>query len=145
MDIDRSAPVTARQETLINAVPERVWSVLTDFERWPEWNPDVRSARADGPLQPGTRFHWKAGPSGITSRLEDVQPPTRITWTGSTLGIRAIHVHTLTPRDGATLVTSEESWSGLLPRLLRGRMTTTLTASLESGLAALKAEAEREP
>jgi hypothetical protein len=49
----------------------------------------------------------------------------------------------LTPRDGGTLVTTEESFAGWLPRLLRRRMQRTLDQSLEQGVRNLKAEAER--
>ena len=28
--------------------PERVWSLLTDIPRWPEWNPDVKSVALEG-------------------------------------------------------------------------------------------------
>ncbi len=142
MEINRDAPVTARRDVLVHAPPDRVWAVLTDFARWPEWNPDVREVRVDGPLTTGTVFRWKAGPSQIRSRLEEVLPPERITWTGSTMGIRAVHVHVLTPEGDGTRVISEESWSGLLTRLFAGRMRSTLGDSLESGLAALKAQSE---
>ncbi len=33
-----------RKETEINASPEQVWNVLTDFESFPEWNPFIKSA-----------------------------------------------------------------------------------------------------
>src|SRR5690606_8701102 len=142
MDINRKAPVSAKRDVLVHAPRERVWDVLTDFARWPEWNPDVREVRVDGPLAPGSVFRWKAGPSQIRSRLEEVLPPERITWTGSTMGIRAVHVHVLASEGDGTRVVSEESWSGLLARLFAGRMRSTLGDSLESGLAALKARSE---
>jgi hypothetical protein len=30
-------------EIRINASPEKIWSVLTDFEKYPEWNPFIKS------------------------------------------------------------------------------------------------------
>ena len=96
-----------------------------------------------GPVAPGTAFAWKAGPGTIHSRLQDVDAPTRIAWTGSTLGIKAIDVFRLEARDGGTLVTEEESWDGLLARLMRSRMRRTLQSGIEQGMKELKAEAER--
>ena len=32
-------------EIHITASPERVWSVLMDFDRYPDWNPFIRRAR----------------------------------------------------------------------------------------------------
>ena len=42
-----------------------------------------------------------------------------------------------------TLITEEESWDGPLARLFRSRMRRTLESGIESGVKALKAEAER--
>lgn len=34
-------------EITINAAPEKVWSVLTDFENFPNWNPFIKSLTGD--------------------------------------------------------------------------------------------------
>lgn len=143
MEVDTDAPAVARAEIEVEAEPEVVWAVLTDIAGWPKWNPDVRSASPEGPLAAGTRFRWKAGPGTITSTLQEVERPHLIAWTGTTLGIRAIHVHRLERRDSSTLVRSEESWDGLLVRLLRRSMRKTLQNAIESGSRHLKVEAER--
>jgi hypothetical protein len=143
MEIDERAPVIARAQVLVAADPPTVWRVLTDLERWPAWKPDVRSVALHGSLAPGTAFVWRAGPGTIRSTLQDVDPPGRIAWTGSTFGIKAIDVFRLEPRGGATLVSEEESWEGLLVRLLAGRLRRTLQSSLDGGLAQLKATVER--
>jgi hypothetical protein len=143
MEIDRGAPAVARAEIEVTAPADVVWRVLTDMGSWPGWSSAVRSASLEGPLEPGTQFRWKAGRAAIVSTLQSVEPPSRIVWTGRTFGVEAIHVHTFEQHDRVTTVTSEESWNGLLVRLLRRRMTTMLQSSLEAGLRDLKAEAER--
>lgn len=45
--------------------------------------------------------------------------------------------------DGETKVFTEESWTGLLPRLFRGSMSRSVRNAIDGGLPALKAEAER--
>lgn len=30
-------------ETIIQATPQKIWKVLTEFERYPEWNPFIKS------------------------------------------------------------------------------------------------------
>ena len=137
------APVRSKREIEIAAAPEVVCDVLTHFERWPEWNPQVKSMSFDGPLAPGSEFRWKAGPGTITSTLEQVEAPQRVSWLGRTKSIRAIHEWRLEPRDGGTFVETEETYSGLLARLFHGRLQKTLGKALEDGLEHLKREAER--
>jgi hypothetical protein len=136
-------PVRSGREIQISASPEVVWDVLTRFEQWPQWNPDVKSMSFDGPLVPGSEFRWKAGPGTIVSTLEQVEPPRHVRWRGRTMSIKAIHEWRLEPRDSGTFVETEESFSGLLARLFRGSLQKTLDESLSEGLDHLKREAER--
>ena len=36
-----------KTEILINATPEKVWSILTDFDNYPNWNPFIKSIKGD--------------------------------------------------------------------------------------------------
>jgi hypothetical protein len=141
--INRAAPVVGRSETEISAVRDVVWEVLTGIERWPSWNPDVRSVSMNGAFSEGSEFRWRAGPWTISSTLEHVERPRRVAWSGKTLGLKAMHVYALEARNGTTLVRTEESYDGLVARLFRARLQKTLDRALESGLRHLKAEAER--
>src|SRR5580765_6432769 len=129
------APVRSKREVEIAAPPEVVWEVLTGFEQWPEWNPDVKSMSIDGPVAPGTEFRWKSGPGTIVSTLEQVDPPRYIRWRGRTLSIKAIHEWRFEPSNGGTHVETDESF--------RGSLQKTLDRSTESGLEQLKRESER--
>lgn len=141
--IDERAPVAAEREIEIAAPRETVWDVLTTIDAWPTWDPNVAWTSVDGEVVEGSRFRWKAGPGTITSTLERVEAPALIAWTGRTLGIDAVHVWRLESRNGSTLVTTEETYDGLVARVFRGRLQKTLENALESGLRNLKAEAER--
>jgi hypothetical protein len=143
MEINRAAPATASGEAIIGAKPETVFSVMAAIEEWPSWNPDVKSVELDGPVEPGTTFRWKSGASSLTSTLEVVDPPHELTWTGKTMGIKAIHVFRFEARDGSTLARSEESWEGLIATLLKGWSRRTLKKGIEDVLSHLKAESER--
>jgi uncharacterized protein YndB with AHSA1/START domain len=143
MDVNRAAPVVAADEIEIVASPQAVWDVLTDLESWPRWKSDVKSMSVEGALAKGTVFRWRAGPGTITSTIQDVRPPTLIAWTGTTFGIKARHVYRLEPRGEGTLVHTEESYEGLVARLLRGSLQNTLEKGLSDGLRSLKAETER--
>jgi uncharacterized protein YndB with AHSA1/START domain len=136
--------VVAAAEIEIDAPQDVVWDVLAGIDRWPDWNPAVKSASLRGSLKEGAEFRWKAGPGTIVSRLEEVDAPKRIAWSGRSMGIKAFHVHTLEKRDGRTLISTEESYEGLIARLFSGRLRKMLDDSLTEGLRHLKAEAERQ-
>ncbi len=141
--VSEDAPVVSSVELEIEAPVETVWGVLTAIDGWPSWNPDVKSVTIEGPAVEGTTFRWKAGPSTIRSTIVRVDPPRLIAWTGSTLGIKAIHVWRLEPKNGATLVRTEESYDGLVARLLRRSLQKTLDKALAGGVRYLKSEAEK--
>src|SRR5215217_5061309 len=75
MEINRNAPATAQGELQIAADPQTVFAVLSAIDQWPSWNPDIKSVTLQGPVQPGTGFRWKSGPSTLTSTLQVVDPP----------------------------------------------------------------------
>ncbi|NPV61345.1 MAG: polyketide cyclase [Methanotrichaceae archaeon] len=143
MNIDSMAPVIAASAIEIASDPETVWGVMAEIDRWPDWNPDVKWAALEGPLAEGSRFRWKAGPGTIRSTIRQVEPLRTLAWTGSTMGIEAVHVWHLEESGGRTVVRTEESWNGILARIFRGWMQKTLQKSIDSGLGYLKAEVER--
>ena len=143
MKVNENAPAVASAQVEVDADPETVWDVLTAIDDWPSWNPEVRSASLEEGLTEGSRFRWKAGPGTITSTLQRIERPRLIGWTGTTFGIKAVHVHRLEQRGEGTVVRSEESWEGLPVRIFRGRMQRTLDETLGPGLDHLKTEAER--
>jgi uncharacterized protein YndB with AHSA1/START domain len=143
MEINRDAPATAQGELQIAADPQTVFAVISAIDQWPSWNPDVKSVQLQGPVQRDTVFRWRSGPSTLTSTLQVVDPPREIAWTGTTMGIKAVHVFRFQAKDGGTLARSEESWEGLIASLLKGYSRRTLDKGIRSVLSHLKAEAER--
>lgn len=143
MEINRNAPATAEGERQIAADPQTVFAVISAIDQWPSWNPDVKSVELQGPVQAGTVFRWKSGPSSLTSTLQVVDPPREIAWTGTTMGIKAVHVFRFQANDVGTLARSEESWEGLIAGLLKGYSRKTLDKGIRSILSHLKTEAER--
>ena len=89
-------------------------------------------------------FRWKVGPGEIVSTVLSIQYAVEIAWVGKTAGIKAVHAWRLEPKSGGiTVVETEESWSGILPSLLRWLARRMLRNSLEKGLESLKAESGR--
>jgi hypothetical protein len=63
-------------ETLIEASPEQVWSVLADFEKWPQWNRIMPGI--EGELEEGARVKLTLA---LPGRRTSYQKPllTRVT------------------------------------------------------------------
>jgi uncharacterized protein YndB with AHSA1/START domain len=143
MEINTSGLAVASHEILIEAPAQRVWSLLIGFDRWTSWNPAVKKSRLDGAFEVGSSFTWKSGGITIISTLQEIQPETRLVWTGSAIGTRAIHVWSLQPTSTGVWLTTSESFDGWLVALMRKAMQKTLDQSLVAWLATIKVEAER--
>jgi hypothetical protein len=137
------APVVSSVELEIDAPVGAVWDVLVAIDEWPGWNPDVKSVSIEGPARKGASFRWKAGPSTIRSTIVQFDRPRLLAWTGRTLGIHAVHVWRLEQLGSGTLVRTEESYEGVVARILRRPLQKTLHKALADGTAYLKAEAEK--
>src|SRR5689334_24080602 len=69
----------------IEATPETVWWILTNFAVYPEWNPFIRQVM--GVAQPGTKLMVRIHPSGakaMSFRLTvlAVERPRELRWLG---------------------------------------------------------------
>jgi len=113
--IHEGAPVTAHVQVEIASPPERVWGLLVHATEWPRWQSGIESVEAPGALVTGTRFRGRAGGLEIRSEVHLCEPERRLSWTGTALTARAIHVWELTPEaGGGTLVKVSESMDGPL-------------------------------
>ena len=105
----------------IVATPERVWSILTDFSAYPDWNPFIRSIR--GAPEKGARLDVRIQPGdskGMTFRptvLAAVRNQ-ELRWLGRLLvpGLfDGEHRFTIQPiADGKVRFQQSELFSGLL-------------------------------
>jgi hypothetical protein len=143
MNINEQAPAKSTRELHIEATCEVVWRLLADINNWPRWNPAVSRARLDGPFAPGSIFRWKSGGSSLVSTIQDVERPTRVTWTGETFGVTGVHVWNLKAVGTGVLVSTSESFDGWLVRLFRWPFQRLLDKALEEALRSLKAAAEK--
>jgi len=74
-----------RTEIEIDAPAERLWAVLLDFERFPDWNPFIRSIR--GQALVGSRLDVLLGASGtrpmrFRPTVKAVVPNRELRWLG---------------------------------------------------------------
>ncbi len=141
--INNDAPVKCSKTITINASSEKVWAVLTDIDKWTEWQTDISSAKTNGELQPNNTFQWKSGGVNIYSTLHTVEPYKFFGWTGKTFGLFAIHNWTLSELNGQTQVDVEESMEGFLAALFKNMFNKNLEKGMETWLNLLKQTCEK--
>jgi hypothetical protein len=56
MHVNRTAPIVARHEIIVQAPVEAVWAAHTRIDEWPRWQPDITRAAPAGPLAVGSTF-----------------------------------------------------------------------------------------
>src|SRR5712691_11611721 len=96
-------------EVVIEASAERVWEILTDFAKFPEWNPFIR--QMSGEVRTGAQLQVQLGPTG--GRVMSFKP-------------KMVNVET----------NREMSWLGrlLIPGLFNGEHSFTIEALDEKGV-----------
>jgi uncharacterized protein YndB with AHSA1/START domain len=140
--IHEDAPVTMHLQVQIAAPVEKVWALLIDAPTWPQWNKQIERVAAPGPLGSGTRFAWTTGGANIHSQVQLCEPDHRLSWTGTALTAKAIHVWDLEPKPGnQTLVIMKESMDG--PLMAQMYSSQELATAGSEWLAALKQAAEQ--
>jgi uncharacterized protein YndB with AHSA1/START domain len=126
------------------ASPAEVWRVWSDVNTWPEWNPDMKESRLDGPLQLGTTGIINTRSGGkhdvVVTQFEDgksfelestAMPMTK-------MAIRA----TVTPIDDGTRVTQAFEARGLLAPIVAPMMGGMILKTFSKVLAGLAEKVE---
>jgi hypothetical protein len=132
----------------IEAPAERVWGIVADFTRYPEWNPFI--IEASGQLRVGSRLDVSIRAPGMKPvhfhpRVLDYRPGWGVRWKGS-LWVSGLfdgrHSLVVQPLDETTSrFTTHEEVSGILLPLL-GRAMKASQQGFEEMSRALKERAE---
>ena len=120
---------TIESEIVLPAPVEQCWAVLTDFARYPEWNP--YATRVEGEFRAGEKLSFTIvdgnfeAPLDLESTLETIVPNEHFNWVG-TLLMRGVHDtrHGFRLRDegdGTTHLLHYEEFRGFLARILPDR------------------------
>jgi uncharacterized protein YndB with AHSA1/START domain len=104
-------------EININAPVEKVWQLITDFNRMPEWSPQCRLMKPLGPVRPGTRtlnlnrrnrLFW-----ATTSTVTEVIPERKLAFRTNANG--TIWSYELEPTAGGTRVVESRHAENVKP------------------------------
>jgi uncharacterized protein YndB with AHSA1/START domain len=113
--------MTYRASIDIDAPLERVWDVLMDVERWPDWSPTVTAVERleSGMFRPGSSARVKQPrlPEAIW-RVTAMVPQKSFTWSTRSRGVTTVGRHILSGREeGGTRAGSEIDHTGPLSLL----------------------------
>lgn len=105
----------------IQAPPARVWAVMTDVEKWPEWTASVTSVQKldAGTFGAGSRVRVKQpklAPAVMTVTVWD--PERGFDWETKNAAVAALARHTIEPTDRGCRVTLSVTFSGPLAGLI---------------------------
>jgi hypothetical protein len=104
------------------ATPGRLWSIVSDVERWGERLPTVDVVRplGSGPTGVGSKFDVRQPglPRAVWEVTDWQQQVRSFTWVSTSPGIRSTAVHTVHDDGGGSRLDLCLEWSGPLARVL---------------------------
>ena len=92
---------------VVSAAPPVVWATLTNWERGPEWLPEVESMSSEGPTAVGSVLRFTARGIQRTSTVTAMDPGRSITLTSEQPGVEAHYRYTLEPEGSGTAIALE--------------------------------------
>ncbi len=109
------------ESVMIHAPVDKVWMIFTDLICWKDWNTVVKNVRSDKKvLTEGNNFMCHFYPFlfsvGMNIEVEKILPYNLIVWSTKKKGLSAHHEFCFHGFEKAVLVTSKETFSGLLTK-----------------------------
>jgi len=118
------------------ASPAEVWRVWSDVNTWPQWNPDMKESRLDGPLKLGAtgmiNTRVTQYEEGRSFELESTALP------GTKMAIRA----TIAPSGQGSRITQGFEPRGLLAPIVGPMMSGQILKTFNAVLGGLKQRVE---
>lgn len=147
-----SAMREIRTEIEIAAPPAKVWNILTEVDKWQDWNPVIRDANGKATL--GSKLsitmcgkEGKAGKAG--PKYEPVvtvfEEPRRFQWTATMMAGFVFtngKILELEQNASGTRLIHKETFSGMMVPLIWGQMKSSVPEMLNSMNEALKIKIE---
>ena len=84
----------------IQAPPDKVWTVMTDVEAWPEWTASIASMERldDAPFGVGSRVRIRQPKfPAVVWRVTDYEPGRYFAWGTSSAGMKVTAGHRIDP------------------------------------------------
>lgn len=128
----------------IDAPAAKVWAVLIDTAKWPQWDPSCEKIEGEVELGRKIKAFTKLSPGrAFPVKVTELVPNQKMTWSGGMpLGLfKGERTFVLRETDGHTVFTLREVFSGPMLRLI-GKSIPDMTEPFEEFVAGLKGRAE---
>ncbi|WP_430612073.1 SRPBCC family protein [Flavobacterium sp. JP2137] len=131
-------------QIIIAAPPETVWRILTDFQRYPQWNPFIKSL--SGAVAVGNTIKIELPDMTFSPKVLVFDENRELQWRGKLLikglfdGEHRFVLEALP--DGATRFLHSETFSGCLVPLFKNKLINDTTKGFEAMNSQLKSIAE---
>ena len=128
----------------IEANPETIWKILTNFEKYPEWNPFIKSVT--GNVKVGNRIKIKVQDIVFKPKILTFTKNSEFKWLGH-LGFKGLFdgehkFHLSDNGDGTTHFEHSETFSGILVPIFWKKLNTETRREFELMNVKLKERAE---
>jgi hypothetical protein len=138
-------------EIEINAPPSRVWQVLTDFEKYPTWNPFIKKITGVAARNEKLEVHMPDPGGGtmiFTPTILVAERDRELRWLGKSEGdlVNGEHHFLIEPienNNNKVHFTQSEKFSGSMVPSLEGWLDTAVKHNFEDMNRALKQVAEK--
>ena len=133
----------------INASPQQVWNAVVSFDRYPEWNPQIRAIRGSCEVGAAIKLTLCLPDRpvlDVSARIEQVEPFVRLTWRGHVIapwffeGYRRFEIEAV--GEGRVMFTHVEDVHGVVGPIFSLLMGTAQRRSHKALNGALKTRAE---
>lgn len=130
--------------TTIDAPAAKVWAVLLDTAKWPQWDPSCEKIEGQVALGNKIKAFTKLSPGrAFPVKVTELVPSEKMTWSGGMpLGLfKGERTFVLREQGGRTEFTLREVFSGPMLRLI-GKSIPNMTEPFEQFAAGLKGRVE---
>nr|WP_294859706.1 SRPBCC domain-containing protein [uncultured Fluviicola sp.] len=139
-----------KSEIVIQATPSRVWEILSDFKKYPNWNPFIKSIQ--GQVKVGEKIVVRMEPPGakgmtfkptvlVFDQNREFKWIGHLFFTGLFDGEHRFEL--IDNGDGTTTFIQAERFKGILVRMLSNMLDGNTLNGFRKMNEALKAEAEK--
>jgi carbon monoxide dehydrogenase subunit G len=133
----------------INASTERVWAVMADVERWPEWTESMKSVeRLDSGefgLGSTAKLKIRRSPSANVWTVTELMPNRSFTWETNSGGVKGVATHVIEPDGNGSKVTLTVDLSGIVATLFGPMIAGQSRKNVEMEAEGLKRWCEAAP